>query len=127
MRPIVVTLAVALGWASVAPAALTREDFLVTTAGDLVDVCSVPETDPAYERAIAFCHGFVTGVVRYHDAMTPDPRTDLYCLSEPKPTRQQGIEQFVAWAKAHPQHASEQPVDVLFKFLVETYPCKTEQ
>lgn len=127
MRPAVVTLAAALCVTSATPAALTREDFMVTTAGDLLDLCSVPETDPAYERATAFCHGFVTGVVRYHDAMTPDPRTDLYCLPEPKPTRQQGIAQFVAWAKAHPQLASEQPVDVLFKFLIDAYPCKRGQ
>ena len=124
MRQVAIALVAALCWPGPALATATREDFLVTTAGDLIDVCSVPETDPAYERATAFCHGFVVGVIRYHDAMTPDPRTDLYCLPDPKPTRQQGIAQFVAWGKAHPQHAAEQPVDVLFKFLTEVYPCK---
>ncbi|MGD9763315.1 MAG: Rap1a/Tai family immunity protein [Candidatus Binatia bacterium] len=106
-----------------AATAVTREDFLVTSAQDLIDVCSVPETDPMHERATSFCHGFVTGVVRYHDAMTADPRTDLFCPPEPQPTRQDVIQKFVAWGKAHPQYAGEQPVDALFKFLVDAYPC----
>jgi hypothetical protein len=33
------------------------------------------------------------------------------------------MEGFVAWANAHPQYMGEAPVDAVFRYLGETYPC----
>ena len=31
---------------------------------------------------------------------------------------------FVTWAREHPQHMGEPPVEALFRWLVATWPCR---
>jgi hypothetical protein len=31
---------------------------------------------------------------------------------------------FIAWAREHPEYMGERPVDSLFRFLAEKYPCR---
>ncbi|MGZ8237557.1 MAG: hypothetical protein ACXWTY_06755 [Methylobacter sp.] len=65
------------------------------------------------------------GVFHYYNAETSnDPKEQLFCLPEPKPTHNGTIAMFVAWALEHPQFMNEIPVETEFRFLTEKYPCK---
>ena len=101
------------------------DDFRVLTAADLVSLCSADPNDPNYVPAIHFCHGFGTGAYQYYQAVTtasPDQR--YVCPPSPPPSRSAIIAGFVDWMKSRPDLASKLPVEALFQFLGETYPCK---
>ena len=64
----IIVLAIAL-W-PLCSEALTREDFLVDSTQDLVKLCAASESEPLYQAAIGFCHGYVVGVYHYYQATT---------------------------------------------------------
>ncbi len=114
--------------ASVSPAGaeLTREDFLVKNAGDLVTLCTAPDDDPLRLAAIGFCHGYVVGAWQYHEAMAAGKKGKgraIVCPPDPRPKRTEAIDGFIAWMKANPQYNGEPAVEAMFKYLVETWPC----
>lgn len=105
--------------------AVTQEDFQVNTTGNLINLCTAPPSDPLYQAAINFCHGFLVGAYRYYHASNSGPEGDrLVCLPKPPPTRNQAIAAFIGWAKAHPQYMQESPVETEFRFLMEKWPCQ---
>ena len=97
--------------------------FRVINAADLVEVCSVPPDDPMHVHAMGFCHGYLSGSYHYYDSTEPTSNR-FVCAPNPTPTRAEVMNGFVIWAKGHPQHMQDRAVDTLFRFLVETYPCK---
>ena len=104
--------------------AVDETDFEVKTTEDLINLCTASPDDALHAQAVNFCHGFLVGAVRYHDAMAMGPNGNrLYCLPEPAPTRNEAIAMFVDWAKARPQYWDEPPVETEFRFLMETWPC----
>ena len=118
-----IVLAIAL-W-PLSSAALTREDFLVHSTQDLVKLCSASESDPLYQAAIGFCHGYAVGVYHYYQATTGSAGQKRFvCVPDPPPTRVEVIQMFVAWTKQNPQYMSERPVDSIFRLLQEKFPCQ---
>jgi Ssp1 endopeptidase immunity protein Rap1a len=111
--------------AGVTPAsAASIENFQVKTTADLIDLCSADPASDHYIAAIHFCEGFAVGAYQYYLAQAADdPSSQYVCVPNPPPTRNDAIVAFLAWAKAHPQFMGEAPVDALFRFLGETYPC----
>ena len=122
----VLVLAVLLATASLAQAApVTETDFRINDAQDLVDLCSVSAGDPLADEAIHFCHGYLVGAYHFQESMYAGPKEKpLVCPPDPRPTRDQAVQQFVVWVRAHPQYKGERPVDTLMRFLTETWPCK---
>jgi hypothetical protein len=119
--PIVLALAL---WPLVA-AAVTRDNFLMRTARDYVEVCSAAESDPLYQAAIGFCHGYGVGAVHYYLAATADGKQAAFvCLPDPRPPRTETLQKFLAWARANPQFMDERPVDAIFRFLAAEWPCR---
>jgi hypothetical protein len=105
-------------------AAVTEEDFFVDTTENLINLCSVSPKDPLYQQAINFCHGYVVGAYDYYLASEKGPKGKKWvCMPDPPPSRNKAIERFVKWAKAHPQYRSEEAVETVFRFLMETWPC----
>jgi hypothetical protein len=105
--------------------AVTRENFVAKTTADYVAVCSTPETDPLYLAAMAFCLGYGVGAYHYYQEITASQ--DLkptVCFPVPPPPRHEILKGFVTWAGSHSQYAQNVPVESLFRYLVETYPCK---
>ena len=100
--------------------------FEVRNNADLVALCSVQPDDPHYVAAIHFCHGFGVGFNRYHEAlMESKDFVPLYCFPE-KLSRNEALSEYVRYSKAHPEYDKETVGDVVTKFLVETYPCKSK-
>ena len=119
----IILLAIAL-W-PLCSEALTREDFLVHSTQDLVKLCSASESDPLYQAAIGFCHGYAVGVYHYYQATTAGAgQRGFVCFPDPPPTRVETIQMFLAWTKQNPQYMSERPVDSIFRFLQSKYPCQ---
>ncbi|MEH6634022.1 MAG: Rap1a/Tai family immunity protein [Halioglobus sp.] len=99
------------------------EDFKLHTASDLVDVCTLQASHADYTLAIAFCYGFFEGATHYDDAIAASPaHPDLVC-SPPEATRTQAVTVFVEYMNANPQYGSEQPIDAIFRALVNQWPC----
>lgn len=114
-------------WSSTA-VAVEREDFLIVDAQDVVDVCTVPESDALYPASIAFCHGYLVGAYQYHLAIFGHGKSKpVVCFPEPVPTRTQAVEQFITWLKANPAYLKEKAPDAITRYLVETYPCKAPE
>jgi hypothetical protein len=100
-------------------------DFRAATAGELVALCSSTSQDPNYVAALHFCHGFAAGAYQYYQAIaaaSPDER--YVCPPATPPTRSEAISGFVEWMGSRPGMASKPPVEALFQYLGETYPCK---
>ena len=105
--------------------ATEESDFQVVTTKDLIDLCTTAPDDPLYPHAINFCHGYLVGAYHYHEAASSGPKgVRLVCPPDPMPTRNDTIDMFIDWAKAHPQHWGEPPVESQFRFLMEKWPCK---
>jgi len=127
MRLAVIAAAVTAALTSGTATAVTEQNFLLNTTGDLVALCGVSKDDPEKIAAIHFCHGYALGLDHYGAATGRVFRNKLYCIPDGTTvTRNQFIEMFVKWAAAHPQSMSEPPFDGLIRFTMDTWPCKKE-
>jgi hypothetical protein len=122
-------LALAFGFAaasSARAAPVTRDDFLVNSAANLVSLCTASQSDPMFTPAMNFCHGFVTGTYRVIEAeeAATKRKQKMFCLPENKPTRDQAIAAFVPWASARPKTLGGTPTDAIAEYLSSQYPCK---
>jgi len=103
--------------------AVEKSNFQLKNAAGLVEICSVPAEDPLYVNAKEFCHGYLVGAFQYYDATEP-PSNRFVCAPNPRPSRTEVMQRFVGWAAEHPQYMQDRPIDALFRFLAEAYPCK---
>jgi hypothetical protein len=107
--------------------AVAPTNFEVKTAADLVAVCTTPATDPRYAEALHFCHGYVVGAYHYYESLAAAPMYQpLFCPDSTQQPRDQFISDFVAWSKAHPQYNNDRAVHLLFKYMIERWPCTRE-
>lgn len=105
-------------------AGVTKEDFLAKTTANLINLCSASPQDPKYQEAIHFCHGYLVGAFHFDVAQSANkPELQLVCFTEPRPSRNEAIDMFVAWAQKHPEFMNELPVETEFRFLTEKWPC----
>jgi len=104
--------------------AATPDNFRVNSTGDLVALCSADRSAPEYMAAIHFCHGFASGAYQYYQMVAAAvPSARFVCAPDPPPSRTEAIAGFVDWARRNPGAESEKPVDSLFRYLNERYPC----
>ena len=105
--------------------AVSEKDFDVQTVENIINLCTAPPDDPLYHQAVNFCHGYLVGAFHYYEAQTSGPEAIKFvCPPDPRPSRNETIDMFIEWAKAHPQHMKETPVETEFRFLMEKWPCK---
>ena len=100
--------------------------FLVTTTGDLVRLCEAEPTDATGIAALHFCHGFAVGAYQYHQiAAAAENKPPLFCEPNPRPTRNEAIAGFVSWAKQNAKAMETPPVEGIFRYLAQRYPCRS--
>lgn len=105
--------------------AATPEHFRVRSTADLVQICSTPANDPMFAAATSFCQGFAVGAYQYYRASVSGPEgRPFVCLPDPPPSRTEGLQMFVAWARQNPQYMEEPAVEALFRWLATTWPCR---
>lgn len=104
--------------------AVSEKDFEAKTTQDIIDLCMASPDDPLYHQAINFCHGYLVGAYHYYEASTSGKEgLKLFCVSEPKPSRNESIDMFIDWALKHPQYRGEPAVETEFRFLMDKWPC----
>jgi hypothetical protein len=100
--------------------------FQVATTGDLVRLCEAAPTDPTGIAALHFCHGFAVGAYQYHQiAAAAEKKPPLFCEPNPRPSRNEAIAGFVSWAKQNPSVMNVPPVEGMFRYLAQRYPCRS--
>ncbi len=99
------------------------QDFRLTHAGELMDVCTIDQKHADHTIAMAFCYGFFEGGIRYNEALEKSPDYERIVCPPDDTTRIQVVEVFVDYLKANPQHAAEMPIDAIFRALVDKWPC----
>ena len=105
--------------------AVTEKDFEAETTQDIVNLCTASTDDPLYHQAVNFCHGYLVGAWDYYEVVSSGPKgIKFVCPPDPVPSRNDSFNRFIEWAKAHPQHMGESPVETEFRFLMEEWPCK---
>jgi Rap1a immunity proteins len=104
--------------------AASPENFTAKTTADYLALCNASPSQDNYVAAIHFCEGFASGAYAYYlSEAAQDPSVRFVCLPNPTPTRDSVKAAFVAWAQAHPAAMTAAPVDSLFRYLGEMYPC----
>lgn len=100
-------------------------DFQARSTGDLVQLCGASPSDATGIAALHFCHGFAVGAYQYHQiAAAAENKSPLFCEPKPRPTRNEAVAGFVSWAKQNPGVLDTPPVEGLFQYLAQHYPCR---
>lgn len=100
-------------------------NFEVKTTGDLVRLCEAQPVDFTNVAALHFCHGFLVGAYQYHQiASAAENKRPLVCVPNPPPSRNQAVAGFVSWANQNPQQMDTPPVEGMFRYLAQRYPCR---
>lgn len=106
----------------------TTDNFVNKTTSDYLALCQTAPDQPNYVAAVHFCQGFASGAYQYYLALASRmPEERFVCLPTPAPSRDRALAAFVTWSKANSAHMNDPPVDSLFRFLGETYPCASKQ
>ena len=122
-KPMIAGVIVCAALVPVTAGAVTKENFLVRTAEDLVALCSAEPSPGIGEAAVNFCDGYAQGAVSVElERENANPPRRI-CFPNPTPPRRTTLDEFVRWARANPARLGEPPNRALFSFLAERFPC----
>lgn len=93
------------------------------TTRDLYTICSLQPGQSLYERSVAFCIGFATGVMQYHAAVAKDPGMRPLICPGRELARFEVVKQFLDWAPSHPEYMNTPPVEGLARSAAAKWPC----
>jgi hypothetical protein len=103
----------------------SETNFQVATTADLVRLCEAVPSDATGIAALHFCHGFAVGAYQYHQIVAAaEKKPPLFCEPKPRPTRNEAIGGFISWAKQNPGAMNTPPVEGIFRYLAQYYPCR---
>lgn len=103
--------------------AAVNDALHLRTTQDLYTVCSVQPGQPLYERAVAFCLGFATGVIQYNTALAKGPDLKPLVCPGRELARFEVVKQFLDWAPANATYMASPPVEGLARSAVAKWPC----
>jgi Rap1a immunity proteins len=104
--------------------AASQENFQVSTTAGLLALCDTAPGQDNYVAAIHFCEGFTSGAYQYYLALAAhDPKERYVCLPDPAPSRDKIKADFVAWTKTNASALKDPPVESIFRYLGQVYPC----
>ncbi len=107
------------------PADPSQTAFQVRTTGDLIRLCEATPSNGTGIAALHFCHGFMVGAYQYHQVVSAaENKGRLFCPPNPQPTRDEVIAGFIAWAQKNPSQMNTPPVEGMFRYLAQRYPCR---
>jgi hypothetical protein len=118
-------VSLALGLLAGPVLALDAADFNIDTTQDLYDLCGVQANDPQADTGHLLCIGYFAGAIDYHLAVVGPKLPPIVCAPEGT-TRQNVIDNFVAWASAHNGDKAVMdapPIQGAFMSAMEKWPC----
>ncbi len=95
----------------------------IETAEEFATLCVTPAEDLKADAHRGFCYGYLSGAHSVYQSIHGPRIRKAVCIPIPRPTRAQAAEGFVVWLKAHPQYVKESPIDALYRFAEQTWPC----
>ncbi|MGF1445805.1 MAG: Rap1a/Tai family immunity protein [Pikeienuella sp.] len=100
--------------------------FMIDTTGDLARLCASAPEHPNHSRAVQMCQGYLLGIHHFHTALAAEVETAIYCVEqvEPRPSRDQVMAAFAAWALETPGVAEKEALDGVLEWAALTYPCE---
>lgn len=99
--------------------------FQVRTTGDLIRLCEATPSNSTGIAALHFCHGFAVGAYQYHQIVSAaENKSPLFCPPNPPPSRDDVMAGFIAWAQRNPGQMETPPVEGMFRYLAQRYPCR---
>ncbi len=105
-------------------ASVAEDSFRLDTFKDLVALCGVEASDPNANAAIHMCHGYVIGLVHFHELMGRALDGTVFCMAEDqRPARDAAIDMLVRWSRGHPEYDSEEAIDGVLRWAAAKYPC----
>jgi hypothetical protein len=100
-----------------------KRAFYLETAEDLQILCGLEEGDELYEKGVAFCYGFISGVMSFYGAIAEAPGVPRIVCSDTIISRTAMVENFLDWSARHPEYMADKPVDSLVRSAVQKWPC----
>ena len=120
MKPALLMCSVVL--AATSTASLAKDTPKASTSTQQYVAMCQNKADSAAQN---FCHGFGQGVYEtYLITRHPKRAKHFVCIPEPGKSRQEMVNDFVAWSSKHPQFNNASAADTILRYLGETYPCK---
>lgn len=74
-----------------------------------------------------FCYGFGEGVYQLYKAQLGNTPDSSICFKSGAQTRDQVLDDFVAWASARPDLANQPAAGTIMLFLRQQYPCASQK
>lgn len=103
--------------------AVSAEDFMAETTGQLATLCGVEPSHANATEALSFCHGFISGAAAvYLEMVNGGLLQRLICAPEGT-TSGDVAAQLVAWTAANPDKAATSVEDGLFEAAAAKWPC----
>jgi len=118
-----VWLTAVAGCLSAAVAVAASDDRHVASAGELVELCTVAESDPDHGAARGFCYGYLDAALDYHGALTAGAAFKPIACPHPEVTRAEVLTVFVDWAEANPGDLDVAPVEGVMRAVSLEWQC----
>lgn len=97
----------------------------VETVRDLARMCDPQRGGVPRLEAIAYCQGYITAAVQFHQLTRPDGRgAPLFCVPGRGPSIAQSGVGFAAWVRDNRQYAGEPALDGLLRWAQLSFPCQ---
>jgi hypothetical protein len=100
------------------------KDLKLTSAGDLLNICTHKPEQEDYTAAMSFCYGFFEGGIRYAEAIAGAKKQRELVCTPAGTTRLQAVDVYVDYMQANPQYMSEGPIDAVYRALMDKWPCQ---
>ena len=127
IRPLSLIVAAALLLASTVGAAaqegFSLDDFKVDNGQDLLDICTLDDSHVSHWEAQSFCFGYFQGGADFHRALASGPQHDPITCPPADATIRDAVRVFVDYAHAHPEYQGEAAMDLVFRAVIDQWPC----
>jgi Rap1a immunity proteins len=122
----ILTMVAVLANSQTAP---TEQTFTVKTTSALADLCANTSGSDVLMTTAAqnFCHGYLLGAYQVLEQVNAARGKPAFCIPSPSPSRNQAIIDFVSWTRANPSEGSRPPVDGVYEFLTQRFPCSVRR
>lgn len=111
-------------WIGIVQAKTTDADFHLKTAQNLYHLCTTSNGNPARERAVYMCVGYIEGALDLFRTLVAIRRLKSKTCMPASVTRIQVARAFIAWGKANPGRLTQTPVDGLSEAVHSIWPCR---
>ena len=102
------------------------DDYQLRTSSDLLDICTLDPSHSHYGRGAAL-HRLLRQRDRPADALAVSKDFPRLACQRGKVTRNEVVETFVTYGKAHLEHLDERPMDTVFRAVIGRWPCNHDR